>query len=102
MSNPVPRTKTDYFSYLLSEELKQSQLFKEKEYPYDAAEPYAVVYQRINIHKVDAVSQDVLSAIGLMSSADEDKKVNKVMFVPYNAVIAPYSEGGANCDYVID
>lgn len=102
MSNPVPRTKTDYFSYIMPEDLKQSQLFQRKEFPYGTAEPLAVVYQRINIQKVDAVSQDILDAIGLMSSDEKDKQVNKVVLVPYSSVILPYAEGGANCDYVID
>ncbi len=103
MFNQVPKTSISYFEYLLSEDQKNTPaLFRTHEIKYDTSQPYAVLYQRINIHKVDELSQGVLDFIGLVSTEETDKKVDRVLLVPYDSVLLPYDHGGANCNYVID
>lgn len=103
MFNAVPRTSITYFEYLLSEDQKNTPaLFRTHEIKYDTLKPYAVVYQRINIHKVDGISQGILDTIGLVSTEETDKKVDRVLLLPYESVLVPYDQGGANCNYVID
>lgn len=103
MFNQVPRTNANYFEYLLSEDMKKTPaLFRSHAIKYDVLKPYAVIYQRINIHKVDEVSQGILDTIGLTRTEETDKKVDRVLLIPYDSVLLPYDQGGANCNYVID
>lgn len=102
-TNPVPRTNTPYYLYVLPDWLKSFS----PNYPYTVGEPLAIVYARINYHKAGQwasyVSRPINNFIGFPEDEEIPRdKIDKIAVVSYDKVILPYEKGGANCDYVID
>lgn len=96
--NAVPGTSESYYLYTLPDWLKPFQ----QNYGYNVNQPIAVVYSRINMHKIATVTSPIVTFLGLGSSADAQDKADKIVVVPYDSVILPFNKNGANCDYVLD
>ncbi|MEM4263950.1 MAG: hypothetical protein QW666_03605 [Candidatus Woesearchaeota archaeon] len=99
MSNPVPGTSENYYLYILPDWLKNKIA---QQYSYNVNEPIAIVYARINMHKIATVTDPIVTLLGLQSKDEAQDKADKIIVVPYDKVILPFEKNGANCHYVLD
>ncbi len=80
--------KTDYFSYTLPED----QVFYEQDYSYYTDRDLAIIYSRVNVHKIDQWGDMMMDWINIISEEDKTEVAHAVMAIPYEKV---------KCDYMI-
>ncbi|MBD3304649.1 hypothetical protein GF343_05920 [Candidatus Woesearchaeota archaeon] len=91
--NPAPDSKQSYLKELLEGQTIPSKLFLHK-YIYTVDEPHAIVYKRVNPHKVAAVARWFGSKVGL---SEEAVTVNQIVIAPYDMIVKSSEEGGLGC-----
>ncbi len=85
------KTLTPYYDYIIEGQTPSDLLTPE--YIYNTNEPHAVIYKRVNIHKLGEIIQGVASWLGYQPM----ETVNKLELVSYNKIKTPIQEGGSGC-----
>jgi len=91
--NPAPDSKQSYLKELLEGQTIPSKLFLHR-YVYAVDEPYAIVFKRINPHKIESVARTLGSFLGI---SDEAVTVNQIVIAPYDSIVKSPEKGGLGC-----
>lgn len=85
------KTLIPYYDYIIDGQTPSALLTPE--YIYDTREPYAVIYKRVNIHKLGEIIQGIASWLGY----EPMEAASTLELVPYNKIKTSIQEGGAGC-----
>ncbi len=91
--NPAPDSKKSYLEELLEGQTIVCPMFI-KEYSYTTNEPYAIVYKRINPHKVAKIARWLGDKLGV---SEEAVTVNQIALAPYDKIVVSREQGGEGC-----
>ncbi|MBW3001720.1 hypothetical protein KY338_01000 [Candidatus Woesearchaeota archaeon] len=92
--NPAPESKISYLEEFEQGQTLTTRMFAPK-YVYTVDEPYAIVYKRVNPHKIVDVGKWLASNIAGLG--EEAVTVNQVVIAPYDMIVKSTEKGGLGC-----
>jgi len=91
--NPAPGSKKPYLEEFLEGQTIASPMLI-PQYSYTVNEPYAIIYKRINPHKVAKIAKWLGSLPGI---TEEAVTVNQIALAPYDKIVVSTEEHGLGC-----
>jgi len=95
--NRMKATSDNYYEYLSEGQTIAGRLTKQK-YDFSPNADYAIVYRRINVHKLKQAGEWALGFLEAKPSED----INRLDIISYDAVTQPIYNGGLGCTAIVD